>query len=271
MPVPDKFVILPKHKIVVFIGHTLLLSGSPEIHKGEGNMRFTSISTLALTAGERGGNIRRRSVLASAALASAAFVVLSTHANAANEKFSAVLSGFEEVGAFPSLKTPPGATEPETISGPTGAIFSTGNGTLELILDKTVPSISYTLTYSSLTSTVQQAHIHFGKRHVPGGIMVFFCTNLTTPPTTPVPPLCPNPPTAPLTVTGTWIPTSVVAVPGQNIVAGDFNALIAALESNTAYGNIHTANFPSGEIRGQIRLNQGNEGNQGNQGNQGNH
>jgi hypothetical protein len=42
-------------------------------------------------------------------------------------------------------------------------------------------------------------------------------------------------------------------ITGQNVAAGDFNALVAALESNTAYGNIHTANFPSGEIRGQIR------------------
>jgi len=54
-------------------------------------------------------------------------------------------------------------------------------------------------------------------------------------------------------VTGTWIAGSVVAVPGQNITAGNFNALVAALESDTAYGNIHTTNFPSGEIRGQIR------------------
>jgi hypothetical protein len=54
-------------------------------------------------------------------------------------------------------------------------------------------------------------------------------------------------------VTGTWIAGSVVAVPGQNIKAGDFNALIAALESDTAYGNIHTVLFPNGEIRGQIR------------------
>jgi hypothetical protein len=46
----------------------------------------------------------------------------------------------------------------------------------------------------------------------------------------------------------------VLAVPTQNITtAGNFNALIAALESDTAYGNIHTTNFPSGEIRGQIR------------------
>ncbi len=195
----------------------------------------------------------RRNVLVSAALASAVSVLLSAHANADNEKFRATLSGFEEIGALPSVKLPaPPATEPETFSMPTGAILSPGKGTLELSLDKNLQTVSYTLTYSNLTSTVSQAHIHFGKEHVSGGIMVFFCTNGNSPPTNPVPPLCPNPP-ATLTVTGTWSAGSVVAIPGQNVTAGDFSALVAALESNTAYGNIHTANFPAGEIRGQIR------------------
>jgi hypothetical protein len=192
----------------------------------------------------------RSNVLVSVALASAVSVVLSTHANADNEKFRAALSGFEEVGGLPRVTSAPGV-EPETFSFPTGAILSPGNGTLELSLDKNLQTISYKLTYTPMSSTVLQAHIHFGKRHVPGGIMVFFCTNNGNgPPTTPPTPLCPA---APATVTGTWTAASVVAVPGQNITAGNFNALIAALESDTAYGNIHTTNFPSGEIRGQIR------------------
>jgi hypothetical protein len=194
----------------------------------------------------------RRNVLVSAVLASAVSIVLSTHVNADTLTFGANLSGFEEVGAFPSLKpgTGPGG-EPETISGPTGAIFSPGNGTLKLTLDTNLKTISYTLTYSVLSSPVEQAHIHFGKRHVPGGIMVFFCTNLTTPtPPAGTPGCLP----APATVTGTWSAANVVAVPTQNITsAGNFDALVAALLSDTAYGNIHTDKFPSGEIRGQIR------------------
>ena len=34
--------------------------------------------------------------------------------------------------------------------------------------------------------------------------------------------------------------------------AGDFDALEDALTTNTAYANVHTSNFPAGEIRGQI-------------------
>ncbi len=54
-------------------------------------------------------------------------------------------------------------------------------------------------------------------------------------------------------VTGTLTPASVLAVPGQNIVAGDFSIVPAALKSDTAYANVHTNNFKAGEIRGQIR------------------
>jgi hypothetical protein len=51
---------------------------------------------------------------------------------------------------------------------------------------------------------------------------------------------------------GTITAASVVGPAAQNITAGDFDALVAALDSNTAYGNIHTVKFPAGEIRGQI-------------------
>jgi hypothetical protein len=44
----------------------------------------------------------------------------------------------------------------------------------------------------------------------------------------------------------------VVGPAAQNIPAGDFDGLLAAIQSDTAYGNIHTKNFPAGEIRGQI-------------------
>jgi hypothetical protein len=54
-------------------------------------------------------------------------------------------------------------------------------------------------------------------------------------------------------VSGTLTPANVVGPTGQGVPAGNFDGLVAALESDTAYGNIHTTVFPAGEIRGQVR------------------
>lgn len=163
----------------------------------------------------------------------AAVMLFSVPARA--QEYSAKFSGFQEVGGL-------GA-------GETGAILSTGHATLKLTLDKTAQTLTYTLTYSGLTN-VLQSHIHFGKKHVAGGIMVFFCSNLKNGPAGT--PTCPDDTTGEVTVTGTITPAGVVGPAGQNVNAGDFAAVVAALASNTAYGNIHTQQFMAGEIRGQI-------------------
>lgn len=105
------------------------------------------------------------------------------------------------------------------------------------------------MAYSGL-SNVAQAHIHFGKEHVGGGITVFFCTNLNNGPAGTQ--ACPDDSAGEVTVTGMATAAGVVGPTAQNIPAGDFAAVVAALESNTVYGNIHTQKFPAGEIRGQV-------------------
>ena len=42
---------------------------------------------------------------------------------------------------------------------------------------RTATTLFYELTYSGLEGTVQQAHIHFGKRAINGGVSVFLCAN----------------------------------------------------------------------------------------------
>jgi hypothetical protein len=125
-----------------------------------------------------------------------------------------------------------------------------GTGELKLHLDKSNQTAAYQLTYSDLTSAALMAHIHFGKVHVPGDIMIWLCQT-TTDPGPAGTPTCPE---MGGTVTGTITASSVQAIPSQNVTAGAFDAFVAALESNTAYSNIHSANFPTGEVRGQVRL-----------------
>jgi hypothetical protein len=168
---------------------------------------------------------------AGAMLAAALFVLTSIPARA--QEYQAKLSGFQEVGG---------------LNAETGAILSTGEGTLKLSVDKIAKTFTYTLTYAfPSTTNVLQSHIHFGKEHVPGGIVLFFCTNKGNGPG--------GTPTCPAfagTVTNTVTAADVIAVAGQNVTAGDFDAVVAALTSNSAYANIHTTAFPGGEIRGQI-------------------
>jgi len=164
------------------------------------------------------------------------------------EEFFARLNGFQEIGAQ---------------NAETGAILTKGTGTLRLDLDRKNNMATWTLTFENVgitppkTGTVTQAHIHFGKRHVAGGVMVFFCTNLGNGPSGTQ--ACPAGPNG--TISGTFVAASVVGPATQNVNAGDFDALIEALTSNTAYANIHTTGFPAGEIRGQVRRGQGDQGN----------
>jgi len=180
----------------------------------------------------------RHSIVMSAAFASAVCAMLAAPANA--EEFSAKFSGFNEIGGL-------GA-------GETGAILSEGKGTLHLTLDRRAQTLTFKLTYSDLSSAVTQSHIHFGKARVAGGIIVFFCSNLASPP----------PGTQPCpanggTVTGTITGANVIGPAAQNVTPGDFDALSDALSSHTAYGNVHTMKFPAGEIRGDIRPGDGDD------------
>ena len=174
----------------------------------------------------------RCTLLARAALATVAFMLPAAYANA--QEYHAKFSGFNEVGP---------------LNAETGAILSDGMATLTVKVDKAASTATYSLTINNgLSAPVTQAHIHFGKVHVPGGVIVFLCTNLGNGPAGT--PACPTPSG---TVTGTLMAGSVVGPAAQNITPGDFDGLTDALESNTAYGNIHTTKFPAGEIRGQVR------------------
>jgi CHRD domain len=120
------------------------------------------------------------------------------------------------------------------------SVFTTGHGTFEASGQTGEQQLNYTLTYADLSAPTV-AHIHFGKASTNGGVLVFLCSGGNKP-------ACP--PSG--TVEGTITPSDVQAIAAQGVTAGDFNALLAALVSQSAYVNVHTPDVPDGEIRGQI-------------------
>jgi hypothetical protein len=149
-------------------------------------------------------------------------------------RFSAGLTGYEEVAAISTLST-------------------SGSGSFSAQLNRGKDEIRYTLSYRGpfdakpAGGTVAQAHIHLGARGISGGISAFLCSNLGNGPAGT--PACP----AEGTVTGTITPLQVVGgAEAQGLAAGEFAELVRALRAGAAYANVHTSTFPGGEIRGQI-------------------
>jgi hypothetical protein len=134
------------------------------------------------------------------------------------------------------------------------AVSTVGTGQFTARISKDETSISWKLSYSDLESAVQQAHIHLGQFSVNGGITVFLCTNLGNGPvgTQPCPP-------SPATISGTIMAADVspnipatAAARSQGLNTGELAELIRAIRAGVTYANVHTADRPGGEVRGQL-------------------
>jgi CHRD domain-containing protein len=132
---------------------------------------------------------------------------------------------------------------PSGLSGATGEWTATVNPTRT--------SITFTLTYSDLSTPVLFSHIHFGQPGVNGAVMVFFCTNAAPPAGVPAPPACPTPGG---TVSGTLTAADVQAVTTQGIRVGNLDDVLAAIRTGRTYVNVHSMRSPGGEIRGRVRV-----------------
>lgn len=133
-------------------------------------------------------------------------------------------------------------------------INSTGSGTFVASINKDATAISYTLTYRDLSSEVAQAHIHFGRPSLTGQIVLFLCFNpavVAQPAGVPLPQTCPPPPA---TISGTLTAADVIARATQGIDGGaaGFAEMVKAIREGAAYANVHSVNFPTGEIRGAL-------------------
>ena len=161
-------------------------------------------------------------ILAGVALATGLLTV--PVAQAATEVFSAKLLGDNEV--------PP--------------INSAGTATFQMQIDTATNVITFTLTFSGLSGAPAVAHLHFAPTNVAGGVMIFLCGGGGQP-------SCPTATSG--TISGTITTTNVVGPTTQGIAPGDLTSALEAVREGLSYANMHTANFPAGEIRGQVRRN----------------
>ena len=134
-------------------------------------------------------------------------------------------------------------------------VVTAGNGTFKAVISNDETEINYELSYSAMESDVTQAHIHLGQPNVNGGISVWLCSNLASPPT----PIGVQPcPLRSGTITGTITGSSIVGPASQGLATGELDQLIRAIRDGNTYANVHSVNSPGGEIRSQIGPNKGN-------------
>jgi hypothetical protein len=119
--------------------------------------------------------------------------------------------------------------------GADGATKSNGSGTVTLDYNSTADDFTYTLSWTDLTGDATMAHIHFGAVGVSGPIIVpFFTSSLS----------------GTDTITGALTQSDVTPAAGISTIA----QVAAAIEDGNAYVNIHTAEYPAGELRGQLEI-----------------
>jgi hypothetical protein len=154
--------------------------------------------------------------------------LLATATLARGETFQATLTGYEEV--------------PVVSSAATGLFYAGNDG----------DTIFYSLWYTRMQGTVQQAHIHIAQPGVNGSIVIWLCQTATNIDPTGSSPQCPQDGG----VTGLITAANVIAgsQAAQQLAAGDIKAALTALRAGAAYANVHTNLSTGGEIRGQIRV-----------------
>jgi hypothetical protein len=123
-------------------------------------------------------------------------------------------------------------------------ISTTASGSFEAKLSDGGDSLHYVLSYSGLEGNVLQAHVHFGKTAINGGISFFLCSNLNVATDDD----CPQSGT----VEGDIDSADVLGPVGQGIEVGNLAEIVAAMRAGHAYANVHSTKWPGGEIRAQL-------------------
>lgn len=141
---------------------------------------------------------------------------------------------------FMATATLNAAQELNPLTGMPPASSATGTMTLDFI--SATDTLDYTLTFSGLTSDTTMAHIHLGPPGQSGAPLLMIydygmppSQNMTSD-----------------TMSGSL--TAMDFMPDSVDGISTFAQAISAIESGNTYVNIHSTNYPAGEIRGQIMI-----------------
>lgn len=169
-------------------------------------------------------------LLSAAGVAVAVTSVALANGDGQRNSFRANLNGFNEVVGGPGAST--------------GSVSTKARGTFRATLRSNPARLAFRLTYSGMEGgTVTAAHPHFAQQHVGGGVFTHLCGGPE--------PACPTPGG---TVEGVILAADIVGPTEQGVEAGAFDEFARALRAGAVYVNVHSTNFPEGEIRGQVRL-----------------
>lgn len=163
--------------------------------------------------------MKTRNISIWAITALAASLLAAPVAYSQTERFSANLVGANEV---PSINT-------------------AGSGNFRMRIMGS--DISFSLSFSGLSSNLTVAHLHFAQTNVSGGVMIFLCGGGGQPD-------CPAATSG--TITGTITSANVTGPTTQGIDVGDLDSALDVVRAGLSYANMHTVNFATGEIRGQV-------------------
>jgi hypothetical protein len=129
------------------------------------------------------------------------------------------------------------------LTGAADNATTSGSGYATVDFNSSMDRISYTLKFQNLTSDATMGHIHFGAPGVAGPILLWFF------PATLIPT-----PTAPSgSYSGSWTMADLAAQT-QDPSITTFATLLSDMQAGNTYVNVHTLNYPSGEIRGQLAM-----------------
>ena len=129
------------------------------------------------------------------------------------------------------------------------AVLTAGRGGFQARLNPDGTSLMYELAYTGLEGSITQAHIHIGQGGANGGVAVWLCSNLASPPTPAGVQACPA---SPGLIHGVITAAEVVGPLAQGVSPNEFAAIVVALRRGLAYANVHTDISPGGEIRSQL-------------------